>query len=105
MVFGNGRSIDDQCLCRIGKVVGDQVDIVFIVNGGSFKILQLLQTGMSLVVTVHLVSVRKEIADLGTYSDPAGPDKIDSRYFVYIHIFLLVTILSYKDTIFPPYLP
>ena len=103
MVFGNGRSIDDQCLYRIGKVVGDQVDIVFIVNGGSFIIQLLRQTGRSLVVTAHLLSLRKEIADQGTHSDPAGPDKIDSRYVVYI--FLLVTILCYKDTIFPPYLP
>ena len=105
MVFGNGRSIDDQCLYRIGKVVGDQVDIVFIVNGGSFIIQLLRETGRSLVVTAHLLSLRKEIADQGTHPDPAGPDKIDSRYVVYIHIFLLVTILCYKDTIFPPYLP
>ena len=105
MVFGNGRGIDDQCLYRIGKVVRNQIHIVFIVNGGSFIIQLLRQTGRSLVVTAHLLSLRKEIADQGTHSDPASPDKIDSRYVVYIHIFLLVTILCYKDTIFPPYLP
>ena len=105
MVFGNGRGIDDQRLCRIGKVVGDQVYIVFIVNDGSFIVQLLRQTGRGLVVTGHLLSLRKEIADQGTHPDPAGSDKIDSRYVVYIHIFLFVTILCYKDTIFPPHLP
>ena len=104
MVFGDGRGIDDQRLCRIGKVVGDQIDIVHIVKGSSFTAQLSRQVGRGLVVTCHLLSLRKEIADQGTHPDPAGSDKIDSRYVFYIHIFLLVTILCYKDTIFISYL-
>ena len=80
MVFGNGRGIDDQCLYRIGKIVRNQIHIVFIVNGGSFIIQLLRQTGRSLVVTAHLLSFRKEIADQGTHSDPAGPDTAANAY-------------------------
>ena len=104
MVFWDGRGIDDQRLCRIGKVVGDQVHIVFIMNDGSFIVQLFRQTGRGLVVTGHLLSLRKEIAYQGTHPDPAGSNKIDSRYIVYIHIFLFVTILYYKDTIFLSYL-
>ena len=100
MVFGNGRSIDDQCLFRIGKAVGDQVHIVFIVNDGSFTVQLFRQAGRGLVVTRHHLSFRKEIADQGTHPYPAGSNKIDSRYVVYIHIFLLVTNLCYKDNTF-----
>ena len=102
--FWDGRGIDDQRLCRIGKVVGDQVHIVFIMNDGSFIVQLFRQTRRGLVVTGHLLSLRKEIADQGTHPDPAGSNKIDSRYIVYIHIFLFVTILYYKDTIFLSYL-
>ena len=85
MFLRYGRGQDYQCGSFVFASLRYEIDILFVMDLCSFFYKMLSQFTGSTVIACHYFSFRKKIADEGTHSDTACPDKIYRLNRFYIH--------------------